>query len=166
MTVNLAAGTATGGAGNDFLQAIENVEGSKYHDTLKGNAGDNVLKGGAGNDTLDGKAGNNVLTGGAGNDIFKFTTIGHADKITDYDVVNDTIQLENGVFTALTTTGTLAASQFKIGAQASDANDFIIYNKTTGALLYDADANGAGAAEQIAMIGVGLGMTHADIVVI
>ncbi|WP_295627339.1 calcium-binding protein [uncultured Nitrosomonas sp.] len=164
--VNLAAGTATGGAGNDFLQEIENVEGSKYNDTLKGNASDNALKGGAGNDTLDGKAGNNMLTGGAGNDIFKFTTIGHADKIIDYNVVNDTIQLENGVFTALTTTGTLAAGQFKIGAQASDANDFIIYNKSTGALLYDADANGAGDAEQIAMVGVGLDMTHADIVVI
>ncbi|MBA3755534.1 MAG: hypothetical protein H0X02_04610 [Nitrosomonas sp.] len=35
-------------------------------------------------------------------DIFKFTTTGHVDTIADYKVVNDTIQLENAVFTALT----------------------------------------------------------------
>ncbi|WP_256329425.1 hypothetical protein [Nitrosomonas sp. Nm33] len=47
-----------------------------------------------------------------------------------------------------------------------DANDFVIYNNTTGALLYDADGSGAGIAVQIATIGVGLAMTNVDIVVI
>lgn len=143
-----------------------NGTGNGLNNIIIGNAAANLLKGGAGNDTLDGKAGNNVLTGGTGNDFFKFTTIGHIDKITDYNVASDTFQLENGVFSALTITGTLAADQFKIGTQASDANDFIIYNDTSGALLYDADGNGAGAAEQIATVGVGLNMTNADIVVI
>ena len=81
-------------------------------------------------------------------------------------MANDTFQLENAAFTALTTTGTLAAGQFRVGTQALDANDFIIYNNVTGALLYDANGNGAGAAVQIATIGVGLAMTNADIVVI
>ena len=45
-------------------------------------------------------------------------------------------------------------------------NDFVIYNNVTGALLYDANGNGAGAAVQIATIGVGLAMTNTEFVVI
>lgn len=119
-----------------------------------------------GNDTLDGGMGNNTLIGGIGQDTFKLTTAGHVDAITDFVVVDDTIQLENAVFTALITPGALAVGQLRVGTQALDANDFIIYNNITGALLYDADANGVGAAIQIATVGVGLAMTHADLVVI
>ena len=43
---------STGGAGADRLISIENLTGSKYADTLHGNAGDNVLDGGLGIDTL------------------------------------------------------------------------------------------------------------------
>ena len=109
---------------------------------------------------------NNVLTGGIGKDSFKFTTTGHIDTITDFSVIDDTIILENAVFAALTTTGKLAASQFRIGTNALDADDFIIYNNATGVLLYDGDGNGAGAAVQIATLTGGLSMTNADIVVI
>ncbi len=146
--------------------SVINGTGNSQANSIIGNAANNILNGGAGNDTLDGKTGNNVLTGGTGNDVFKFTTLGHIDTITDYNVANDTIQLENGVFTALTTTGTLAAGQFRIGTQAVDANDFIIYNNATGALLYDANGSGTGAAVQIATIGVGLSMTNAEFVII
>ncbi len=142
-----------------------NGNGNGLANILIGNSAANQLSGGAGNDTLDGGTGNNTLTGG-GQDTFKFTSTGHIDTITDFVVVDDTIQLENAVFAALTTTGPLAAGQFKIGTLASDADDFIIYNNITGALLYDADANGAGLATQIATVGVGLAMTNADFVVI
>jgi len=152
--LTLTGASAINGAGNGKANVII------------GNSAANQLNGKAGNDTLDGGAGNNVLTGGTGNDVFKFTTTGHTDKITDYDVANDTIQLENSVFTALVSTGTLAPGRFVIGDQAVDANDYIIYNDITGSLLYDADGNGAGAAIEIASIGVGLAMTNADIVVI
>jgi hypothetical protein len=67
---------------------------------------------------------------------------------------------------ALTTVGTLAASQFRVGAQALDTNDFIIYNNVTGVLRYDADGAGAGVAVQVTTIGSGLNLTNADIVVI
>lgn len=140
--------------------------GNNLANTIIGNTAANVLNGDTGNDKLDGGTGANTLTGGAGKDIFKFTTTGHVDMITDFIVADDTIQLENAVFTALTATGTLAVGQFRIGATALDANDFVIYNNTTGALLYDADGNGAGAAVQVAAIGAGLSMTNADIVVI
>jgi Ca2+-binding RTX toxin-like protein len=143
-----------------------NANGNGLANNLKGNTAANRLTGGGGNDTLDGGTGKNILTGGTGKDIFKLTTTGHIDSITDFVVIDDTIQLENAAYTKLTTTGTLVAGQFRIGSKALDANDFVIYNNATGALLYDADGNGAVAAVQIATIGVGLAMTNADIVVI
>ena len=42
--------------------------------------------------------------------------------------------------------GTLAASAFWTGAAAHDVNDRIIYNKATGALIYDSNGNQAGGA--------------------
>ena len=80
VTVDLAAGTASGGFGNDTLIGIENVVGSRGNDILRGDAGRTVLSGGGdGQDTLDGRAGNDVLLlgngltdafGGDGNDLF------------------------------------------------------------------------------------------------
>ena len=108
----------------------------------------------------------NTLTGGAGKDTFKFTTTSDIDTITDFAVIDDTIQLDNYIFAALKTEGTQSAGKFVIGTQALDANDFIIYNDVTGALLYDADGSGGGAALTIATIGTGFAMTHSDFVVI
>lgn len=146
--------------------AIINGTGNGLANVLIGNNTSNQLTGGAGNDTLDGKLGTNKLIGGLGNDFFRFSTKGHIDMISDFNVTNDKIQLENAVFIALKTTGTLASAQFKIGTQATDVNDFIIYNKATGALLYDANGSGLDAAEQIATLRAGLALTYADFVVI
>jgi Ca2+-binding RTX toxin-like protein len=67
--VNLATGIATDNWGNtDTLLNIEDVSGSRYADTLTGNAGDNNLHGEDGNDTLSGDAGYDWLDGGAGAD--------------------------------------------------------------------------------------------------
>lgn len=145
---------------------VINGTGNELANVITGNSAANQLNGGAGNDTLDGGLGANRLTGGTGNDVFKFTSMGPVDVIVDYNVANDTIQLENSVFSALTAVGALPASQFRIGAQALDANDHILYNKATGALIYDANGNAAGGAAQIATIGSGLVLTSADIAVI
>jgi Ca2+-binding RTX toxin-like protein len=50
----------------DTLAGIENLTGSGFTDTLKGDVEDNILLGGAGNDTLQGRAGNDILNGGDG----------------------------------------------------------------------------------------------------
>ncbi len=163
MTGNTAANWLSGGDGNDKLvggNGSDTLWGGNSNDTLLGGTGNDALNGGRGNDKLDGGTGNNILTGEGGNDIFKFTTTGHIDTITDYSVNSDTIQLENAVFKALTVSGTLAASHFKIGPKALDANDYVIYNSATGALIYDADGNGAGTAVQIATLVSGLNMTN------
>lgn len=161
--LTLTGASVINGTGN--AQANK-ISGNSAANQLNGGAGNDTLNGGPGNDKLDGGEGNNVLAGGGGNDIFKFTTAAHIDAITDYNVTNDTIQLENAVFTALMATGTLATGQFKVGIQALDSNDFVIYNNVTGALLYDVDANGAASAVQIATLSAGLAMTSAEIVVV
>ena len=43
-------------------------------------------------------------------------------------------------------------SHLKVGTAAADANDFIVYNNSTGALYYDADGSGATAAVQFATV--------------
>ena len=102
------------------------------------------------------------------------------DKITDFVVADDTIQLENAIFnnaalsaiaanTALSSTPTLA-SYFKAitTGGTTDSNDYIVYNKTSGALYYDADGGTDGNADgvQIALLGTNLALTAADFVVI
>lgn len=65
VTVDLAAGTATGGAGNDTLISIEAVIGSPAGDSLYGDVGPNRLESGAGGDNLQGRGGDDTLDGGA-----------------------------------------------------------------------------------------------------
>ncbi|MFM8702257.1 MAG: beta strand repeat-containing protein, partial [Hyphomicrobiales bacterium] len=60
--------TANGSAETDTLVNIEGIIGTRWSDTLTGDAADNLLSGGAGNDSLDGGTGNDTLNGGLGND--------------------------------------------------------------------------------------------------
>ena len=75
VTVDLAAGTASGGdAAGDTLSSIENLSGSQGNDILTGNAGANKLQGWNGDDILRGGAGADTLEGGAGNDTASYYT--------------------------------------------------------------------------------------------
>jgi serralysin len=164
VTVNLAAtGPASGGhAAGDTFAGIENLIGSANADSLTGGAGNNVLSGGAGNDTLAGRLGNDMLAGGVGADTFDFNTAlgaANVDRITDFSAADDTIRLENAIFTALTITGALSVSAFAIGAAAGDANDRIIYDSTSGVLYYDADGTGVIGKVQFAQL-----TTHPSVV--
>ena len=137
-----------GDAAGDTYDSIENLTGSDFDDTLNGSSSGNSIDGGKGYDTIKGYGGNDTLTGWAGQDIFVFNTAldaaANVDTITDFNGAADTIQLDNAVFTALTATGTLAASAFKdIADGPKDANDRIIYNSVTGNLYYDADGSAA-----------------------
>jgi serralysin len=73
--------------------------------------------------------------------------------------------IENAVFAGLSA-GALAAGAFQTGANATQADDRIIYNAATGALSFDADGNGGGAAMQFASLASGLALTSADFLVI
>jgi len=67
--VDLALNTASGGdAAGDTFSSIETVIGTRFDDTLTGDAAANTLSGGSGKDVLDGGDGNDTLDGGVGND--------------------------------------------------------------------------------------------------
>ncbi len=71
VNVNLSAASQSGGfAAGDRLAGVEAVWGSRFGDTILGDAGYNVIHGGGGNDMLGGGAGFDRLNGGAGNDYF------------------------------------------------------------------------------------------------
>ncbi len=125
-----------------------NGTGNGLANTIIGNAAANVLDGGIGADTLSGGMGNDTLTGGSGKDIFVFNTkieaTTNVDKITDFKAVDDTIYLENNVFTALKTAGILSAAAFRVNGTglAEDASDRVIYEADTGKIFYDRDGDG------------------------
>lgn len=68
VTVDLLLGTASG-QGNDFIESVENVIGSRFDDFIYGTAGSNWLRGIEGDDYLDGDDGNDVLGAGPGDDL-------------------------------------------------------------------------------------------------
>jgi VCBS repeat-containing protein len=78
--------TLTGGNGKNVL------DGSSGHDILIGGNGADVLIGGPGD----------TLTGGNGPDTFLFRPIFGANKITDFKVNNDVIQIDKSVFQGVT----------------------------------------------------------------
>ena len=141
-----------GGAGNDTIY------GNEGNDTLHGGAGNDTLSGGNGNDILSGGTGNDTLSGGAGNDVFLFAdapdAAGNIDRITDFTPGQDTVHLNLSVFSALGEAGPLGEGLFAANSTGSalDDNDYILYNTTTGALLYDADGSGQGVAVQFATL--------------
>ena len=65
--VNLNTGSSTG-EGTDTITGAENVGGSSFADTIRGDAGNNILNGRGGNDTIQGNGGDDIVNGGAGND--------------------------------------------------------------------------------------------------
>ena len=148
-----------GGLGNDLLtgqDGMDALSGGAGHDKLLGSAGDDVLNGNEGDDILGGGLGQDILFGAAGRDkyLFDTTPFGTVDRINGFIAVDDTIWVENTIFSSFEPgsieSGNLARGP---GVVASDADDFLLYNTTTGALSYDADADGAGAAIQFASLG-------------
>jgi hypothetical protein len=189
VNVNLKAGTASGGhATGDTIVSIGLLSGSSYDDKLTGNDNLNILDGGAGNDTLSGGGGTDTLNGGAGadrmlgglgqdklvggtgNDTFVFDTAlssSNVDVVDSFNPVDDTFQLENAVFTALST-GRLAASEFvkNTTGLAKDANDHVIYETDTGWLNYDYNGSAAGGGVHFAHLSPNLQLSSADFQVI
>jgi Ca2+-binding RTX toxin-like protein len=134
-----------------------------------GNALANLIIGNAGANILDGRDGTDTLTGGTGTDTFAFGTAlapGNIDRITDFSVVDDTIRLDGSVFKGLAD-GPLAAASFaEVGAGTPSASVRILYDRSTGALFYDADGGGtASSPVQFAILDNKAALTAADFVV-
>ncbi|WP_279306643.1 polysaccharide lyase family 7 protein [Microvirga solisilvae] len=144
-------------------------KGNKAGNTLTGKAGNDALYGYEGNDRLIGREGNDILLGGLGRDTFvfntKLSTKSNLDLIADFNPKDDTILLDNAVFSKIAR-GVLQSSKFVIGSKAKDASDRIIYNNKTGALLYDPDGSGPSAAMQFAKVKPNLSITASDFLIL
>ncbi|GAO52969.1 alkaline phosphatase [Novosphingobium sp. MD-1] len=131
VTVNLAAGTGTGGyAQGDTLNGIELVNGSAYGDTLTGSAGSDVIYGGAGNDVIYGGAGNDYLFGGDGNDTISAEA---GDDILDGGAGDDILNggIDNDVYIVTLSSGADTINNYD---PSGDDVDVIGFNDVMGAI--------------------------------
>ncbi|MER9600536.1 calcium-binding protein, partial [Mesorhizobium sp. M0244] len=136
-----------------------NLTGNEFAQTIQGNAGANIINGGGGAD---------ILTGNGGNDAFVFNSAlgaGNIDKVTDFDKLQDKIQLDDAVFAGLKLGG-LSSDAFFAGTAAHDSSDHIIYNSSTGALSFDSDGIGGAAQIQFATLSPGLSLAAGSFLVI
>lgn len=138
--------------GNSRANSLRGLDGN---DILYGESGDDNLSGGVGNDSLIGGVGSDTLTGGVGADTFLFADFASVDTITDFKAGLDHIGLYKAGMGSLGALGSLRAGAFWSGSDAvtgHDSTDRIIYNTSNGALYYDADGSGSGAAVQFALV--------------
>ena len=165
------------GTGGGIWYGVEctadiNGTGNSLNNYIEGNNGNNILDGGDGDDVMAGGLGNDTLTGGVGNDTFVFDTALNAtsnnDTISDFTAGLDKIQVDNDIFTSLTATGSLLVDYFKSSdtGLASDGNDYLLYNTTSGELFYDADGSGSGVAVQFATLTTKPTITEGDFLIV
>jgi Ca2+-binding RTX toxin-like protein len=154
-------GTAALGIGNGFDNVVRGnysantLHGMAGNDTLTALPGNDVLFGESGDDVLNGGAGNDTITGGAGKDTFCYDNTPPAsgrDTYKDFNPVDDTIRLQARYMNLGVSNAELSPAYFRVGTKALDANDYLVYNKTTGALFWDPNGNGAGDGIQIATL--------------
>ena len=148
-----------GGAGNDTILSRppnrSSVEflGLGGNDRLAGGPGDDRLIGGSGRDNLVGRAGDDLLNGGAGpdrlvtgggSDIILFESRNHGrDRVQDFAISSDLIQVQRQGFQGSLELGQLRNRRFTLGNRAQDSQDRFIYNRSSGQLWFDADGDGS-----------------------
>ena len=162
----------SGGGGNDAFWGYSGNDalwGGDGNDTLNGGRNNDSLWGEDGDDQLFGGPGNDTLRGGAGADSFVFDIpldrSANCDMITDFAPgEGDQLVLHGAIFKSLGTTVT--AGNLHLGTAAADGDDYLVYNATSGALHYDADGNGAGAAVQFAVLPKDLSLMFSNIAVL
>jgi Ca2+-binding RTX toxin-like protein len=151
------------------------LTGEAGDDTIYGSEANDVLSGMAGNDKIHGGAGNDLLSGGAGKDVFVFDTRANkrtnVDRVEDFRYQDDSIFMENRIFTKLGTGSFSKPKKFKAdmftsGTKAKDAEDRIVYDKKTGNLYYDQDGTGSKAQVKIATLTNKATLKYSDFFVI
>ena len=110
------------------------------------------------------------LSAGSGADIIRYNTLNDiGDTIVGFVSGSDSIHLNHSAVPVTNSndfTGVLPEEVFVKGASAValDADDLIIFDTSNNRLLFDADANGAGAAVTIATFD-NSSLIHSDITI-
>ncbi len=166
-----------GGAGNDRLNGGDGMDsltagegrdrlyGGDGDDSLDGGADKDRLSGGAGDDTLDGGAGDDRISGGSGADTFVFSLPADQtgrDRILDFSAAEDRFLVEGAAY-GLQPGGSLEASAFHVGSEATEAEHRFVYDQQRGTLSFDADGAGGEEATEIAVIGRFQALTEENI---
>jgi Ca2+-binding RTX toxin-like protein len=96
---------STAGRPVTATEGTDALVGSADADNLHGKGGNDVLFGKAGADVLNGGLGTDTLIGDSGSDVFVFDSaldaMTNVDRIRDFNVAEDSIYLDNAIFTAL-----------------------------------------------------------------
>ncbi|HEV2565836.1 MAG TPA: calcium-binding protein [Microvirga sp.] len=170
-----------GGSGDDHAyggNGGDKINGDSGNDFLHGGDGVDKVSGGFGNDTVIGGNGTDELVGGFGEDAFRFDRLdGSVDLVSDFNYVPDVdgaldqgdhFELSLSAFTALSGSPgeTLSDDAFALGAKAKTSSQHILYDQAGGALIYDADGNGAAKAVQFASLAGHVELRASDFVLI
>jgi Ca2+-binding RTX toxin-like protein len=134
----------SGGKGSDELfggDDKDSVSGDAGDDKCYGGAGDDCVAGGAGTDWIVGEAGNDQLSGGSGYDTFAFGADSGKDKITDFSVKYDVIDL----------------SEFEQFQSFADVKDAMTTKRGSTIITID-DGTEDGHADTIELVGVSMKM--------
>jgi Ca2+-binding RTX toxin-like protein len=119
-----------GEGGDDWLSGGEGADrliGGEGADALLGGAGDDLLLGSDGADILLGEGGDDRLTGGAGADVFTVTLDGGADRITDFVIGEDRLDVSaHGITTVV--------QALALGTQSGDRTVFTFADGTSVSL--------------------------------
>ena len=142
------------GTGNNLANSLF---GNTNDNRLLGLGGKDKLTGGAGNDKLSGGADADILIGGAGKDVFLFDTLavkGQQDRIMDFTLGEDTIQLSRSAFAGFAghAASQLSAADISFGTKATTETQHLVYYAAKGALYYDDDGTGSHAAILIGLL--------------
>jgi hypothetical protein len=149
------------GSGNDTFNGSGGTSG-----VIFAAGGNDRIIAGRGQVSVHLGTGKSTVTGGPGHDKFFFDDLllfGQIDRFTNFDPSRDKFVLSESAFAGIGPIGgTLAATEFHIGAHAVTAAQHIIYNPSTGLIYYQPDV---GPEVAFAKVGAHLALTHGDFLV-
>lgn len=149
------------------------IAGTDNNDIINGDTGSDTLSGGSGDDTITGGLGADTINLDAGSDIVQYTSaseFGEGDTISNFTQASDAIHFDDAALANFTGTGTwsgqfvVVASGTYDGSQANNGTDaHMIWEQSTGNLIYDQDGSGANSYTTVATISTDANLTTSNI---
>ena len=161
-----------GQAGSDRLYGgsdDDNLYGAAGNDSFYGGSGADSMSGNDGDDLFSGGAGIDRINGGAGEDRFLFNTApagDNTDLLFEFSADDDRFVLDQDAFAGIGGTGALGGARFRLGTNATDGSDRIIYDAATGNVWYDKDGDGAVGKELLAVLDAPVALTAGNFSII